>query len=828
MSSDGRIIAVVSATSTTQTGTTYTTYTTNLFTRDGINLKTIEPSGGDAALSGDGSILVESGGGIYYYLTEATEKAVESQITFTKNAIDTNSQYNQEPAKAELQRAEQFFSSRQYSDAYSSAKIAYTLASDVDQDGIPNNHDIAPTIPNIWIYSTISIIIVFIVVCFLFDFLRCKVRTEITLTTPDVYEGEEATTGIKITVLGNFYDLSCPVTLDGKPGQTINQPGKYEIPWGILLLGSHTAMAECMVRQIRYGRKTISSKESFNVKPVVPEINVNADPCECFERDSATASVTLTNNSPFPAVFPEFRLEPGQSRTLQFPIEAAAAPGILEKTERLAFTNTAGRSFSIEIPLWCTVKAVVPAIEPSTGDVTCREGEEPAARITVRNTSLHEAIFDRFALKPGEERVLEIVLQDHTIGRHIETHTIQFRNRLGKNFERRIDIPYIVSPVEPVITGSSEAYEILEGDKGSIQIILKNTSEFDAIFSDFTIRPAESKTITIPADTRIPGDIRFTYMAMYKNSAGREFSREIPVSYHVEAREPAITASVVPVKECFEGDPLSASVTLSNASVHEAIFSSFILKKGESQMITVALNTSRVGEKTVVYTAEYRNSVGRVISQDIPIRYTVLPVPRPSVILVSDIREGLEGSIRIEITNASPNVLERFRVTLETPEDLQIKDKTVEMRQIGPGERRSISFRVFAPFGGDYSVRAGYSYAAAGRIFEQHLASVVTVTSPPLSSASSEATHRTPSESKAMKARMPAQRSASAPPSNAVTPLSSVTEGTKCQVCLTEFSSAEPGAVKCPHCGSEFHYRCITKWVNRHGTCPICKKELRV
>jgi hypothetical protein len=682
-------------------------------------------------------------------------------------------------------------------------------------------------IPNTWIYGIIVAIIILLGAGFIYDFRHCYTRPGISIKVLSVYEGEESVVEVNASVTEKFREMSCHVTLNGDPREILTRPGNSALSFGVLPIGKYTIGAKCMVHQIRYGRKTAASTASFEVKPAVPEITVRIDPCDCYEGETATVSVTLTNNSPFPAVFPEFRLEPGQSCTLQFPIEAAA-PGILEKTERLAFTNTAGRSFSIEIPLWCTVKAVVPAIELSAGDVTCREGEEPAARITVRNTSLHEAIFDQFALKPGEERVLEIVLQDHTIGRHIETHTIQFRNRLGKNFERRIDIPYIVSPVEPVITGSSEAYEILEGDKGSIQIILKNTSEFDAIFSDFTIRPAESKTITIPADTRIPGDIRFTYMAMYKNSAGREFSREIPVSYHVEAREPAITASVVPVKECFEGDPLSASVTLSNASVHEAIFSSFILKKGESQMITVALNTSRVGEKTVVYTAEYRNSVGRVISQDIPIRYTVLPVPRPSVILVSDIREGLEGSIRIEITNASPNVLERFRVTLETPEDLQVKDKTVEMRQIGPGERRSISFRVFAPFGGDYSVRAGYSYAAAGRIFEQHLASVVTVTSPPLSSASSEATHRTPSESKAMKARMPAQRSASAPPSNAVTPLSSVTEGTKCQVCLTEFSSAEPGAVKCPHCGSEFHYRCITKWVNRHGTCPICKKELRV
>jgi hypothetical protein len=60
-----------------------------------------------------------------------------------------------------------------------------------------------------------------------------------------------------------------------------------------------------------------------------------------------------------------------------------------------------------------------------------------------------------------------------------------------------------------------------------------------------------------------------------------------------------------------------------------------------------------------------------------------------------------------------------------------------------------------------------------------------------------------------------------------VIPLPTVLHGSTCQICLSEFSSAEPGAVKCPHCGNVFHYRCIAKWVNKNGTCPICKKELK-
>lgn len=60
-----------------------------------------------------------------------------------------------------------------------------------------------------------------------------------------------------------------------------------------------------------------------------------------------------------------------------------------------------------------------------------------------------------------------------------------------------------------------------------------------------------------------------------------------------------------------------------------------------------------------------------------------------------------------------------------------------------------------------------------------------------------------------------------------VVPLSTVPPGSTCQVCLSEFSSAEPGAVKCPYCNNLFHYRCIAKWINKNGTCPVCKKELK-
>jgi hypothetical protein len=777
-------------------------------------------------LSADGQYIVETAENSVILLENPD--FISRSISRSQSKINLTINYNPIAAKIELDRAKSLFAAGNYDDALASAQKAYALAADVDQDNISNDKDFAPTIHNTLIYSIIAAIIICLIAFVLFDFRRCRVHPKLSLSVPDVHEGEMAVARIAIGIDRKFREISCPLTLDGKPGKAVTSPGAQEIPLGILPLGTHTAKIDCTIKQIRYGRRATSTSTSFEVKPAVPEINVNVDPCECYEGETADVSVTLTNNTPFGAIFPEFRLDEGQSRTLHFTL-AAPEPGILEKTESLSYNNIVGRTFSLDIPLWCKVMEVVPTVELSTDAISCPEGELPVARIAVRNSSVHDAIFETFTLAPQETRTIDLELPRGTIGKNTMPYTLKFRNRRGILFEKQIVLEYSIIPVEPEISVSTDPLRCLEGDPASAILSLTNTSEFEAVFNDYSLKPKESKTLEIPADTRKPGEQQLVFLLDFKNIPGRSFTREIPIQYIVEAREPKLDAVVTPVPECYEGDTLAETITIRNDSPHEAVFDRFTLRNGESQKIEVHLNTSRTGVNTVTYSLEYKNRVGRSFNDDITINYSILPLPRPSVILTSDIMEGSEGVIRIEVTNSSGKILERFKIVLETPEDLRVKENSVEMKQIGPGERRSISFKVFATFGGDYAVRATYSYSVAGRMFENQLPATVHVASPMISSQIPPAPSTiSPAEAKAAKARMPMARPGVRPSTDSVMPISSVTEGSKCQVCLAEFSSAEPGAVKCPHCGSQFHYRCITKWVNKHGTCPICKKEIHV
>ncbi|XP_071905395.1 NEP1-interacting protein 1-like isoform X2 [Coffea arabica] len=48
---------------------------------------------------------------------------------------------------------------------------------------------------------------------------------------------------------------------------------------------------------------------------------------------------------------------------------------------------------------------------------------------------------------------------------------------------------------------------------------------------------------------------------------------------------------------------------------------------------------------------------------------------------------------------------------------------------------------------------------------------------------------------------------------------------TICAICLTDFKNGDCARML-PNCGHSFHVNCIDEWLNRNGTCPVCRRDV--
>ncbi|KAE8708966.1 RING-H2 finger protein ATL72 [Hibiscus syriacus] len=58
-------------------------------------------------------------------------------------------------------------------------------------------------------------------------------------------------------------------------------------------------------------------------------------------------------------------------------------------------------------------------------------------------------------------------------------------------------------------------------------------------------------------------------------------------------------------------------------------------------------------------------------------------------------------------------------------------------------------------------------------------------------------------------------------------PLTMMTSGSECCICLGVFEDGEKAKVL-PHCQHCFHPECVDRWLSSESSCPLCRTSLRV
>lgn len=48
----------------------------------------------------------------------------------------------------------------------------------------------------------------------------------------------------------------------------------------------------------------------------------------------------------------------------------------------------------------------------------------------------------------------------------------------------------------------------------------------------------------------------------------------------------------------------------------------------------------------------------------------------------------------------------------------------------------------------------------------------------------------------------------------------------RCGICLSQFKEGESAALASSTCRHVFHERCLTRWLARNQTCPLCRVPL--
>ncbi len=112
----------------------------------------------------------------------------------------------------------------------------------------------------------------------------------------------------------------------------------------------------------------------YTVQSAAPDIEAVVEPLEVAQDEKGLAKVVLTNVSDFVAVFDNFTLKKGDSRTLEYMVDGKAI-GEAVATMPISFRNLIGRRFDLQIPVRYRVYAMEPAIEVRAESVELAGGQ---------------------------------------------------------------------------------------------------------------------------------------------------------------------------------------------------------------------------------------------------------------------------------------------------------------------------------------------------------------------------------------------------------------------------------------------------------------------
>ncbi|UUX92660.1 PEGA domain-containing protein [Methanoplanus endosymbiosus] len=207
------------------------------------------------------------GASFSYSLVSMVPQAIEE----AEIAVSLNLAYRPDNAEKLLEKARYSYNSGDSGSAIGYAEAAILSAYDVDGDGVKNPLDISPNLNNNVLYG-LPVLIILLVGWFVSkDFIRRRVKPEITLHLPGSFKEDDMSARAEIITDvkgGPYRGFVCTVYVDDTPVDHFTDPGRYAVSIAGKRPGVHTVSVLLQVAKERSGTAERKAEGSFTVEAV--------------------------------------------------------------------------------------------------------------------------------------------------------------------------------------------------------------------------------------------------------------------------------------------------------------------------------------------------------------------------------------------------------------------------------------------------------------------------------------------------------------------------------------------------------------------------------